>query len=61
VRPGVDAVEAGEGVLYMSTTLRDLAKSRMSRIVTKPVYQQVTIRTFGTCQKIQSLMAAREK
>jgi uncharacterized protein (DUF1697 family) len=61
VRPGVDAVEAGEGVLYMSTTLRDLAKSRMSRIVTKPVYQQMTIRTFGTCQKIQSLMALRKQ
>ena len=61
VRPGVDAVAAGEGVLYMSTMLRDLAKSRMSRIVTKPVYQQMTIRTYGTCQKIQSLMALRER
>lgn len=61
VRPGVDAVEAGAGVLYMSTTLRDLAKSRMSRIVTKPVYQQITIRTYSTCQKIQSLMALRQQ
>jgi len=54
-------VAAGEGVLYMSTRLRDLAKSRMSRIVTKPGYQQMTIRTYGTCQKIQSLMALRER
>src|SRR5262245_43863547 len=45
VRPGVDAVEAGQGVLYMTTTLRDVGKSRMSRIVLKPVYQQMTIRT----------------
>ena len=61
LRPGVDAVEAGEGVLYMTTTLRDLGKSRMSRIVMKPVYQQMTIRTYGTCLKIQSLIAARQK
>ena len=61
LRAGVDAVEAGEGVLYMSTTIRDVAKSRLSRIVTKPVYQQMTIRTYGTCQKIQSLMALRER
>jgi uncharacterized protein (DUF1697 family) len=61
VRPGVDTVEAGKGVLYMTTTLRDVGKSRMSRIVTKPVYQQMTIRTYGTCQKIQSLIALREK
>jgi uncharacterized protein (DUF1697 family) len=61
VRPGVDTVEGGTGVLYMSTTLRDLGKSRMSRIVTKPVYQQMTIRTYGTCRKIQSLVARRGK
>jgi uncharacterized protein (DUF1697 family) len=56
VRPGVDAVEAGKGVLYLTSTLRDAGKSRMSRIVVKPVYQQMTIRSYGTCQKIQSLM-----
>jgi uncharacterized protein (DUF1697 family) len=56
VRPGVDTVEAGKGVLYMTTTLRDLGKSRMSRIVMKPVYQQMTIRSYRTCQKIESLM-----
>ena len=61
VRPGVDAVEAGEGVLYLSTTLRDVGKSRLSRIVMKPVYQQMTIRTYGTCQKLQSLIAERGK
>jgi uncharacterized protein (DUF1697 family) len=56
VRPGVDAVAAGKGVLYMSTALRDLGKSRMSRIVMKPVYQEMTIRTYATCQKILALM-----
>ena len=56
VRPGVDAVAAGKGVLYMSTALRDLGKSRMSRIVMKPVYQEMTIRTNATCQKILALM-----
>jgi uncharacterized protein (DUF1697 family) len=56
VRPGVDAVEAGKSVLYMTTTLRDAAKSRLSKIVTKPVYREMTIRTYGTCQKILALM-----
>jgi uncharacterized protein (DUF1697 family) len=56
VRPGVDAVAAGKGVLYMSTALRDLGKSRMSPIVMKPVYQEMTIRTYATCQKILALM-----
>ena len=56
VRPGVDTVDAGKGVLYMSTTLRDAAKSRLTKIVTKPVYREMTIRTYGTCQKILALM-----
>ena len=56
VRPGVDVVEAGKGVLYMTTTLRDAAKSRLAKIVTKPVYREMTIRTYGTCQKILALM-----
>jgi uncharacterized protein (DUF1697 family) len=59
VRPGVDVVEAGKGVLYMTTVLRDLAKSRLARIVTKPVYQEMTIRTYRTCQKILALMDRR--
>ena len=59
VRPGVDTVEAGKGVLYMTTLLRDLAKSRLARIVTRPVYQEMTIRSYGTCQKILALMDRR--
>jgi uncharacterized protein (DUF1697 family) len=56
VRPGVDEVEAGNGVLYMTTTLHEAAKSRLPKIVTKPVYREMTIRTYGTCQKILALM-----
>jgi uncharacterized protein (DUF1697 family) len=40
VRPGVDVVAAGKGVLYMTTILRDAAKSRLTKIVTKPVYRE---------------------
>jgi len=59
LRAGVDSVEGGKGVLYLSTTLRDVGKSRMSRIVTKPVYQEMTIRSYGTCYKILTLMDRR--
>ena len=52
-------VEGGKGVLYLSTTLRDVGKSRMSRILTKPVYQEMTIRSYGTCHKILTLMDRR--
>ena len=60
VRPGVDTVDGGDGVLYLSTTLRDLGKSRLPRLVTKPMYKETTIRSYGTCQRIQSLMRDRQ-
>jgi hypothetical protein len=40
----------------MTTILRDAAKSRLTKIVTKPVYREMTIRTYGTCEKILALM-----
>lgn len=61
VRSGVDSVEPGKGVLYMSTALSDLGKSRLARIVTKPVYKEMTIRSYGTCERILALIALRGK
>lgn len=56
LRSGVDTVKAGKGVLYMTTVLRDAARSRLTKIVGRPIYQHMTIRTYGTCQKILALM-----
>ena len=57
LRAGVDTVKPGKGVLYMTTVLRAAARSRLTKIVGRPVYQRMTIRTYGTCQKILALMA----
>ena len=52
VRPGVDLVTAGPGVLYMSTPLSHLSRSKFPRLVGTPTYRGMTIRSFSTCQKI---------
>jgi uncharacterized protein (DUF1697 family) len=56
LRPGVDEVATGNGVLYLTTPIRDIGRSKLARIVSRPIYQQLTIRTFGTCEKILALM-----
>ena len=48
-KPGVDRVLPGEGVLYFSRLTRKAAQSHLTRVVTTPAYQQMTIRT-GTPQ-----------
>ena len=55
-RPEVDDVKAGAGVLYMATVMSDLARSGLTKLVGTPVYREMTIRTFATCQKMLALM-----
>ena len=56
-RPDVDSVTAGQGVLYMSTVMSRLKQSRLPKIVGSPIYRDMTIRSYSTCQKIlQSLI-----
>lgn len=59
VNEGIDTVTAGKGVLYMSTLLLGLSKSRLTKLVSKPVYQDMTIRNYATCLKILQLMEQR--
>jgi uncharacterized protein (DUF1697 family) len=53
---GVDSVRAGRGVLYMATVINQVQKSGLRKLVGTPAYAEMTIRTYGTCQKILALM-----
>jgi len=55
-KPGVDRVFAGEGVLYFSRLTRRAAQSHLSRVITTPAYQQMTIRNWNTTSKLVELM-----
>jgi uncharacterized protein (DUF1697 family) len=55
-RPGVDSVDAGDGVLYLSTVMSRLKQTRLTKIVGTPIYRDMTIRSYSTCQKILALM-----
>jgi uncharacterized protein (DUF1697 family) len=59
LKEGVDFVEPGPGVVYMSTILSGLTKSRLSRIISKKVYRDMTMRNYDTTRKILALMDSR--
>jgi uncharacterized protein (DUF1697 family) len=59
VKDGVDTISAGTGVLYMSTLLTALNKSALTKLVSRPIYQDMTIRNHSTCVKILALMDRR--
>src|SRR5437762_244242 len=56
IKEGVDSLQAGDGVVYMSTLIARASQSNLSKIVAKPIYGHMTVRNFTTCQKILALM-----
>lgn len=56
IHEGIDFAEKGPGVLYLSTLLEGITKSKMSKLITKKIYQEVTMRNYNTTQKILALM-----
>ena len=56
-RPGVDEAWAGEGVLYFSRLISKASRSYLSRLVSMPVYQDMTIRNWNTTTRLLKLMS----
>lgn len=54
---GVDEVHAGDGVVYFRRLASQASRSRLSRITTLPIYQQMTVRNWRTTTKLLSLLS----
>ena len=57
LREGVDEAWRGSEVLYFQRLSSRRTQSRMSKIVGKPEYQQMTIRSWATTTKLLALLA----
>ena len=55
-RTGVDEAWAGNGVLYFSRLIARASQSYLSRLVSMPVYQSMTIRNWNTTTKLLQMM-----
>jgi uncharacterized protein (DUF1697 family) len=58
-KEGVDRVWPGPGVLYSSRLISRVTQSRLSRIVSLPIYGQMTIRNWNTTTKLLELLEAK--
>jgi uncharacterized protein (DUF1697 family) len=57
LKEGVDAAWAGPGVVYHSRLTARASQSRLSRLVSHPVYRSITIRNWNTTTKLLSMMS----
>lgn len=59
VKEEVDQLWTGTGVLYLSRLISRLTQSRLNRVASMPVYQQMTIRNWNTTTKLLELLEAK--
>jgi uncharacterized protein (DUF1697 family) len=59
--PGVDEARAGIGVLYFSRLISKASKSRLSKLVSLPIYQNMTIRNWSTTTKLLHMIGEAEE
>jgi uncharacterized protein (DUF1697 family) len=55
-KPEVDQAHAGSGVLYFSRLISRASQSQLSRLVSLPIYQSMTIRNWNTTTALRRLM-----
>jgi len=59
VRPGVDNVRYAPGAVIWQVARKDIAKSRMNRLIGTPDYKLITIRSANTMRKLDELTAGQ--
>ena len=60
-RAGVDNVTYTPGAVIWQVARKDLAKSRMNRMVGTPIYKKITIRSANTMRKLNELAIAQSR
>jgi uncharacterized protein (DUF1697 family) len=55
-KEGVDRAHAGPGVLYFSRLTSRAAQSQLGRIVSTPVYRNMTIRNWNTTTRLMRML-----
>jgi uncharacterized protein (DUF1697 family) len=56
INPEVDAVWPGKTVVYYSRLSEKRTKSRLSKIMVKPLYKRMTIRNWNTTKKLAAML-----
>ncbi|MCZ7546111.1 MAG: hypothetical protein M5R40_22445 [Anaerolineae bacterium] len=60
-KEGVDQAFTGDGALYFTRLISRASQSHLTRIISLPIYQSITIRNWNTTTKLLNMMdAARD-
>lgn len=57
-REGVDQVWPGDGVIYSQRLSAELGRSRLSAVISSPLYKSMTIRSWNTTMNLRDRLAS---
>lgn len=60
LKPGIETLDAGDGVLYQSMSKALFGKTTTGRLASSPIYKRMTIRNYNTAQKLSELLDQRQ-
>lgn len=55
LKPDIEAIEPGEGVIYQSLSLMSFGKTTSGSLARSPLYKKMTVRNYNTATKLLSL------
>lgn len=56
LKPDIEAVQPGMGVVYQSMSFQQFGKTTTGKLASNPIYKQMTIRNYNTATKLLSLL-----
>jgi uncharacterized protein (DUF1697 family) len=56
LRPNIEDMQPGDGVLYQSMSMELFGRTTTGKIASNPVYKKMTVRNYNTATKLLSLL-----
>ncbi len=56
LKPDIEAMEPGEGVLYQSMSLKLFGRTTSGKLSSSPIYKKMTVRNYNTATKLLALL-----
>lgn len=56
LKPDIERLAAGDGVVYQSMSFIDCGKTTTGKLASNPIYRKLTIRNYNTATKLLSLL-----
>jgi uncharacterized protein (DUF1697 family) len=58
LKPGIENVATGDGVVFQSMLFAKFGQTTTGKLASNPIYKKMTIRNFNTAQKLAALLKA---